>query len=143
MNILKIKTEKRLLGDIGERAATKFLKKAGYKILERNYVSGDSEIDIICKRDALMAFVEVKTRTVGHESPIEPRPAAAVTQKKQQKIIKAAALYGAYYGKGMKKRLDVIEVWVDDSSGKPKIAEIKHLEGAFDRSDAFSPSRGL
>ena len=71
------------------------------------------------------------------------RPAAAVTQKKQQKIIKAAALYGAYYGKGMKKRLDVIEVFVDDSSGKPKIAEIKHLEGAFDRSDAFSPSRGL
>ena len=137
MNILKVKTEKRKLGDIGELAAKKFLKKAGYKILEENYVFGDGEIDIICKNQTTMAFVEVKTRTLGHESPIEPRPAAAVTKKKQQKIIKAASRFGAYYGRGLRKRLDVIEVLVDESSGKPIVAKINHLEGAFDKSDAF------
>ena len=138
MNILKIKTEKRTLGNFGEAAAAKFLRRAGYKILERNYVSDEGEIDIICCDKKVMAFVEVKTRTVGKESPLEPRPASAVTKEKQRKLARCAAFYGAYYGRGYQLRLDVIEVLVEDSGGRRKISEIKHLVGAFDRTDAFS-----
>ena len=138
MNILKIKTEKRTLGNFGEDAAAKFLRRAGYKILERNYVSDEGEIDIICCDKKVMAFVEVKTRTVGKESPLEMRPASAVTKEKQRKLAKAAAFYGAYFGRGYQLRLDIIEVMVDGSGKKPEVSEIKHLIGAFDRSDAFS-----
>ena len=131
MNILKVKTEKRMLGDVGENAAAKFLRKAGYKILERNYVSDGVEIDIICADQKTMVFVEVKTRTVGSASPFEPRPAASVDKEKQRKIIKAAAFYGARNGKGRQLRLDIIEVFIDRAGKKPKVAEIKHLIGAF------------
>lgn len=136
--ILKVKTEKRRIGDIGERAAARFLKRAGYKILKRNFVCEDGEIDIICADKTTVAFVEVKTRTIGKESPMEPRPASAVTPEKQRKIIKIAALYGAFFGKGKRKRLDIIEVFIDDSAKVPRVKEIKHLPAAFDRGDAYT-----
>ena len=44
MNILKILTAKREIGNIGEQAAKKFLRKKGYKILECNYEAAGYEI---------------------------------------------------------------------------------------------------
>ena len=93
MNILKVLTEKRKTGNIGEDAAAKFLRKHGYRILERNYAELGAEIDIIAKNREYYVFVEVKTRTLGHQSPKEPRPASSVTPEKQGKIITVAKWY--------------------------------------------------
>ena len=49
MNIFKAKTKRRTLGDIGEKAACKYLKTRGYKILRRNFIAEDGEIDIIAE----------------------------------------------------------------------------------------------
>ena len=46
----------------GEDLAGKFLKKSGYKILKRNYVSKYGEIDIVAYDKGTISFVEVKTR---------------------------------------------------------------------------------
>ena len=128
MKILKLLTEKRKIGNVGERAAVKLLKKSGYKILERNYVSLGYEIDIIaCDREHVV-FCEVKTRTLGKESPIEPRPASAVTPDKQRKIISVAKYYKANKNLGRKMRFDIIEVFVDD---KKAVKKASHLIGAF------------
>ena len=51
------------LGKNGEEIATEFLRKKGYKILERNFEASQGEIDIIAKDDKELVFVEVKTRT--------------------------------------------------------------------------------
>ena len=56
-------TDKKEIGNFGEDFTAKFLKKSGYKILERNYHSRYGEIDIIASKGAVLAFVEVKTRT--------------------------------------------------------------------------------
>ena len=39
MKILQIKTEKRLLGNWGEKAARRFLRKNGYKTIKKNFVA--------------------------------------------------------------------------------------------------------
>ncbi len=135
MKILEILTEKRKTGNIGETAAAKFLKKQRYKILARNFATDDAEIDIIASRDNIIAFIEVKTRTIGHESPKEPRPASAVTPEKQRKIIKAASLYLSRYERGKRSRFDIIEVFLEENEKKPK--EIKHLIGTFDLNTAY------
>ena len=139
MNILKIKTDKRKIGDIGEGLAAKFLKRNGYKILERNYVQGDAEIDLICKKDDTVAFVEVKART-GDASPYEPRPASSVTPEKQRKIIKAASHYASLKCSGLKSRLDIVEVYLDGNNPK-RAKDIKHLVGAFSKDTAFVKGR--
>jgi putative endonuclease len=53
---------RRQLGDHGEDLAAAALKKQGYKILERNYVTPLGEIDLIARQGKTVVVVEVKTR---------------------------------------------------------------------------------
>lgn len=136
MNILKVLTEKRKTGNAGENAAAKYLRKHGYRILERNYEALGAEIDIIAKNREYYVFVEVKTRTLGHQSPKEPRPASSVTPDKQKKIITVAKWYLGTVPKGRKIRFDIVEVYLDE---KREVQRIMHLENAFN----YNTSRGM
>lgn len=141
MKILQIKTEKRLLGSWGEKAARRFLRKNGYKIIKKNFVADSHEIDIIAENNEYLVFVEVKTRTLGTEHPNEPRPASSVDAKKQRAIISAARFYTAYNPSKKKKRFDIIEVYVNNNNKKYSLAEIKHLKNTFNLNTAFPPTR--
>ena len=136
MNILKILTERRVTGNFGEGEAARLLKKKGYKILAKNHVEGDGEIDIIAADSEFTVFVEVKTRKYGVDNPVEPRAASSVTPEKQRRIIKAAKTYLAYNPTDKKVRFDVIEVYYDTEGAKRRVREINHLEGAFDLNTA-------
>ena len=119
------------VGRFGEDAAADYLTKNGYKILERNIHISHNEIDIIAKNKKFLAFVEVKTRTVGADLYSRfGTPASAVTRQKQKRIIEAAKAYlFANKFEGLQPRLDVIEIYVDKESGK--ISKINHFEDAF------------
>ena len=136
MNILMVLTERRLTGNFGEDAAAKLLKKKGYKILARNHVEGDGEIDIIAADSEFTVFAEVKTRKYGVENASEPRAASSVTPEKQRRIIKATKTYLAYNPTDKKIRFDVIEVYYDIHGKKRRVREINHLESAFDLNTA-------
>lgn len=125
-----------MTGNFGEGEAAKLLKKKGYKILAKNHVEGDGEIDIIAADSEFTVFVEVKTRKYGVDNPIEPRAASSVTPEKQRRIIKAAKTYLAYNPTDKKVRFDVIEVYYDTEGAKRRVREINHLEGAFDLNTA-------
>ena len=45
------------IGQIGEDLAVKFLKKRGYKILERNLKTSYKEVDIIAKLKGKIIFI--------------------------------------------------------------------------------------
>ena len=126
MNILKVLTARREIGNIGERAAASFLKKKGYRILKKNYAPLDNEIDIIAENREYTIFVEVKTRTEGAENPSEPRPASAVTPKKQRGIISAAKYFLGTKGSGKKARLDIIEVYLDKRKKVQRMLSLKY-----------------
>ena len=143
MDILKIKTRKRLLGDYGERQARRYLRRHGYRIIKKNFVSDSHEIDIIASNRDYLVFVEVKTRTVGYENANEPRPSSSVDAKKQRGIIKAARFYAAYNPVNKKKRFDIIEVYVNNNNGRYSLAEIKHLINTFNMNTAFSPTERM
>ena len=133
MEILKIKTRNRQLGDIGEDAAAKLLKKKKFKIIKRNYVAVNHEIDIIAEDKEYQIFVEVKCRDVGGTE----RPAAAVTPEKQRSIIRAASFYTGFNPSEKKKRFDVIEVYTKTENGRTSVIKINHIEGAFTKNDAY------
>ena len=55
------RTEKRKTGDLGEKLCVHFLKKHGFKVLDRNYLKPWGEIDIVTIKDNCLHFIEVKT----------------------------------------------------------------------------------
>jgi len=73
-------------GAEGEKRAADFLKRIGFKILQKNYSCYSGEIDIIAKDAGTIVFVEVKTRSEGGNE----LPEAALTGKKRHRICKAA-----------------------------------------------------
>ncbi len=55
------KTQKQILGKLGEDIACKYLKNKGFSIVERNYLKKCGEIDIVAKNKDIIHFVEVKS----------------------------------------------------------------------------------
>lgn len=139
MKILELDTERRILGNFGEREAEKHLKKNGYRILDRNFDDGEHEIDLIVKNRDTLAFVEVKTRSETSKDPREPRPASAVTPEKQRGIISAARAYLSLHPSELRLRFDIVEVTVSGEADKWKVERICHIEGAFNKNSAFKP----
>ena len=137
MKILELLTPKRKIGNLGEAAAVKYLKRHKYKILEKNYVSKNHEIDIIAKRGDVIAYAEVKARTVTDGAQYESRPAAAVTPAKQRAIISAASYYHKVHGEGLRARFDVIEIYLIDTPRGKRVDKIIHLEGTFNKDTAY------
>jgi putative endonuclease len=111
------------VGATGEDIAAAFLKKQGYKVLERNYRAPLGEIDLIARHQGALVFIEVKTRRserfgAGQE---------AVHSAKQAKLRKLADYYLKQKRLGeVTVRFDVVGIlWQE---GKPRIEVI---EGAF------------
>jgi len=127
---------KKQLGALGERTAENYLKKKGYKILERNYterlISGPprGEIDIIARKSGIIDFVEVKTlaKDDGERFPIIS-PEEKVNFQKQKKIIKTAErwLMEKKIPLDSKWQIDVIGIEIDLSLKK---AKIRHFPNA-------------
>src|SRR5205814_8365064 len=70
-------------GTHGEKLACRFLRHNGYKILYRNFKGrSGGEIDVVCRDQDTLVFVEVKTRA----SEDFGRPVAAVERQKQKRI---------------------------------------------------------
>ncbi len=90
----KEKTTAVSIGNIGEEAAVKALKKQKYKIVERNYRTKMGEIDIIAKDGEYTVFVEVRLRKTNDFGT----PADTIDARKQQKIIKTAQYYAVKNG---------------------------------------------
>lgn len=118
------------IGRIGEKESARFLKKNGYKILEKNLHVSHNEIDIIARDKQNLVFVEVKTRTASAEDDFYyGTPAQAVNKAKQQRTIQAARTYISQYPTTLFIRFDVIEVLLDKDS--KKVTKINHIINAF------------
>jgi putative endonuclease len=73
---------RRWFGTRSERAAARFLRRAGFRILVRNHTSPLGEIDIIALDGRCIVFVEV--RSTGTEDAT--RPAESVDDGKQRRL---------------------------------------------------------
>jgi Holliday junction resolvase-like predicted endonuclease len=49
------------IGNIGEDAATAFLKRQGFTIIDRNVARKTGELDIIARKGSTLLFIEVKS----------------------------------------------------------------------------------
>jgi putative endonuclease len=111
------------LGRRGERAAEKYLRRCGYRIVKRNFRAAGAEIDLVAMDGDVLVFVEVKTRR-GRDAGA---PEEAVDERKQKQIRRAATIFATRYREDeIEMRFDIVAV---DASGER--LEIELLRNAF------------
>lgn len=80
---------KREIGALQEAYAEQYLQSQGYTILEKNYWTTFSEIDLIAREEEYLCFVEVKYR----KDTRYEAPEGVLTKTKMQRICKASQFY--------------------------------------------------
>lgn len=110
------------LGKVGENLGVEFLQKQGYEILETNWTFQKAEIDIIARKENILAIIEVKTR-----SSIDfGLPQDAVKSKKIQLLVKAVNEYVILKDLDVDVRFDIVAIHKKNNQ-----FIIEHLTDAF------------
>lgn len=111
------------LGRRGERAAARYLRRRGYRIVTRNFRAAGAEIDLVAMQDGTLVFVEVKTRRTDAAGTAEE----AVDERKEKQIRRAAEVFAARYrAEEYPMRFDVVAI---RAAGRR--LEIELLKDAF------------
>lgn len=118
--------DKKSLGGWGEEKAVRYLRRRGYRILDRNFSCRFGEIDIIASKGGYLAFVEVKLR----KNAAFAQAREFVDRAKQQRIITATELWLGCHDLQLQPRFDVIELYAPEGERSRRI-EINHIEDAF------------
>jgi putative endonuclease len=135
------------LGNLGEKIAVKYLKKQGYKVLDRNFrYKGYGEIDIIAKKEENLHFVEVKTRLRVAEARYDEAkarenigdiyaPEDNITYFKKRQLIKLSKIYlvkNPPTGKSdVPWQIDVIAVELNHLTKRTKVRYIEQAVEDF------------
>ena len=97
----------------------------GWRIEAHRFRLGHHDLDLVARRGALVAFIEVKTR----RSARFGRPEEAVSRRKRATLARIAELWRLRYGApGDSYRFDVIAVEKGCSSTPP---QVRHIEDAW------------
>lgn len=114
-------SDKIKIGNKGEELAADFLVTKGYEIVTKNYRHKHAEIDLIAKKENVLVFVEVKTRS----SVLFGEPEAFVTNKKASKVMEGAEQFMIENNWHGNIRFDIVSV----KTGSTEV--IEHFEDAF------------
>lgn len=110
------------LGELGEDLAVEELEKNGYEIVERNWRYKKAEIDIIARKDEVLAIVEVKTRSSDYFGD----PQDFVNTKKIKMLVEAVNEYVNSKDLDVEVRFDIIAIIINQNN-----LTLEHLEDAF------------
>ncbi|MFQ6613515.1 MAG: ribonuclease HII [Fidelibacterota bacterium] len=116
--------EKRI-GWMGERLAALFLLRNGYEILEMNHQSAPfGELDIICRKDQTLVFVEVKSaRKMSRDLLL-----SKIDERKLERLYQSVDSYLSENSWKGDIRLDAIFVYL--KKGGPEIIHYEAIGGA-------------
>ena len=107
---------------IGEEMAKEYLEDKGYEIIEQNYRTKYSEIDLIVRKDNILIFVEVRTK----RSNYFVSPEESINYKKLKKLYFNAEAYVSHKNYKKEYRVDAVCIILNlDNS----INKLEHYKG--------------
>lgn len=114
----------RVIGNLGENKAVSLLVSNGYKVIERNYLTRQGEIDIVAWDHKCLVFVEVKLR----KNDRFGAPSEFIGKSKIEKILKAAKSY-LFENEinDMDWRIDAVTINIEN--GESQIIKNIYVEG--------------
>ncbi|MBN2120348.1 MAG: YraN family protein [Candidatus Omnitrophica bacterium] len=117
-----MKSENLAIGYLGEDIAKRYLQKKGYKIIERNYKTKYTEIDLIARDRKTLVFIEVRTKTK-EEFGI---PEESLNHNKINKLIRGATAYMIQKRYEIDYRIDAVCIVLEKNK---KIRRLAHYQG--------------
>jgi putative endonuclease len=110
-------------GVLGERIAERWLRRRGWRVVQRRFRIGHRDIDLVVERDGTIAFVEVKARKGAEFGG----PVQAVNYRKRKELERSAMMWIDRHGREADTyRFDVVGVLVDGAD-----VRVCHVENAF------------
>lgn len=110
-------------GELGERIAERWLRRRGWRVVQRRFRSGRRDIDLVVERDGTVAFVEVKARKGAEFGG----PVQAVNHRKRKELERSALVWIDRHGREAESyRFDVVGVLLNGAD-----VRICHVENAF------------
>ena len=113
-------TGRQELGKLGESLARELYESNGFRIVVQNYRCKAGEIDLICVKDKLLVFCEVKTRL----SLIFGIPAEAVDSKKVKHIRRVASWY-------LSQKMNITRLY-EDFDMQFDVVEVVFVNGEYE-----------
>jgi putative endonuclease len=121
---------RRWFGNRSERAATRFLKHLGYRIVARNYATPLGELDVVALEKSVVVFVEVRST----ETDQIERPAFSVDAAKQRQLTTLGLQFlQTHRLMGRPSRFDVLAVSWPSGRREPNIVHYRHAFEAVGR----------
>jgi len=120
-------TYRQRVGRMGEALARTHLEAIGYSILHENYRGKFGEIDLVARKDGVLVFVEVRTRTArGFGIPEE-----SITQAKSDRMVALALEYvESHPAEGSEWRIDVVAIELGRTGAPSRVEVIENaVEG--------------
>lgn len=112
-------------GRLGEQCGVEFLRRCGFRIVERNFRTRRGEIDIVATDGPTLVFVEVKHWKAIDIEDLE----ISISKRKQRRIIEASRIYLMRVG-----LTDRVSVRYDLLFVKGDSMEVHHVRDAFTES---------
>ena len=110
-------------GELGERIAERWLRRRGWRVVQRRFRNGHRDIDLVVERDGTIVFVEVKAR----KGPEFGGPVQAVNYRKRKQLERSAMVWIDRHGREDESyRFDVVGVLLDGAA-----VRVCHVENAF------------
>jgi putative endonuclease len=126
---------RRWFGSRSERAAERFLRKAGMRILARNWSCAHGEFDLVALEGRCVVFVEVRSTGTDDAS----RPAESVDERKQRRLSELALHYLARHRLlDCSARFDVLALSWPEGQREPAIEHHRLAFEAVGRFQMFS-----
>lgn len=108
----------------GERVAIAYLTSCGWRIERHRFRMGHRDLDIVARRDGIVAFIEVKTRS----STICGAPSQSIGWRKRHALAGLAEAWRDRHGaRDDLYRFDVVEVLLE-GAGRYRVV---HVEDAW------------
>jgi putative endonuclease len=123
------KDNRKQIGNYGENLALEAYEKAGYEVVAQQYRCVMGEIDLIVRKEDVLVFVEVRTKTNQRYGSAEE----SITDKKKKTIRRVSQFFlqDFTYNKSFNQltiQFDVIAITIDKRN---KLAWMQRYEQAF------------
>ena len=111
------------VGKLGEKLASEYLKRKGYKILEQNWRTRYAEIDLVARQKDVLVFVEVRTK-VGDRFGT---PEETLNWKKLQRVKRNAFSYASRVKWNKLYRVDAVCIVLTEDHTIKRLAHYENI----------------